>query len=94
MAKQNKMNKTFLICIASAILGSVFTIFTVGNLPSGLVAQPVGAAEFGAVARVQATMLVMPMGGTSTETDVADPEVILGGTGCGTCPRDTCAARR
>ncbi|GAB5445653.1 helix-turn-helix domain-containing protein [Gymnodinialimonas sp.] len=54
------------------------------------VAQPVGIGQtFGGVPRVEATMLVMPVG-----MDPADTEVIAGGPGCGICPREGCVARR
>lgn len=53
------------------------------------VAQPVGVQGFGAAARVEATMLVMPVG-----VDVPVGDVIAGGPGCETCPREACAARR
>ncbi|MBL4627920.1 MAG: DUF2083 domain-containing protein, partial [Roseicyclus sp.] len=53
------------------------------------VAQPVGVAGFGVVPVVQATMLVMPM-----EMDAPGGEVIAGGPGCETCPRQGCPARR
>lgn len=55
------------------------------------VAQTVGAQGFGAVPRVEATMLVIPLEGG---TEVSDHEVIAGGPGCGTCPREGCLARR
>lgn len=58
------------------------------------VAQPVGAQEFGAVPRVTATMLVMPLGVDVPQTDRAAGDVIAGGPGCDTCPREVCAARR
>ena len=54
------------------------------------VAQPVGGPQvFGAVPRVEAVMLVMPMA-----ADSAEGEVIAAGPGCGTCPRMGCPARR
>lgn len=57
------------------------------------VAQTIGAQGFGAVPRVEATMLVMPME-AGAAAGVAEAEVIAGGPGCGTCPRESCAARR
>lgn len=54
------------------------------------VAQPVGEGlAFGGVPRVEATMLVMPVGAEAVEA-----EVIAGGPGCGICPREGCVARR
>ncbi|ABD55613.1 helix-turn-helix transcriptional regulator [Jannaschia sp. CCS1] len=64
------------------------------------VAQPVAQGQvFGAVPRVEATMLVMPAGSALAGEGAGGEgagalEVIAGGPGCGTCPRAACAARR
>lgn len=61
---------------------------------SWTVAQPVSeegiaSPRFGSPARVEATMLIMPL------TAASEPlEVIAAGPGCGTCPREGCTARR
>lgn len=58
------------------------------------VAYPVGDQQvFGAVPRVEAVMLVMPVG-ADAGSEGPEAQMIAAGPGCGTCPRIECAARR